>query len=73
MTASFSAALMGSPPVILFAPSGAIGAMVVAAMFSVMVSTADILGWRSEGEFEAAGGLVELRKGEVENAFEEMT
>lgn len=73
MTASFSAALMGSPPVTLFAPSGAIGAMVVAAMLSVMVSTADILGSRSESGLEAAGGLVELRKGEVENAFEEMT
>ena len=40
MTASFSAALMGSPPVTLLAPVGAIGAMLVLAMVSARVSTA---------------------------------
>ena len=54
MTASFSAALMGSPPETLFAPSGATGAIVVAAMFSVILSTADILVLRVRGELEAA-------------------
>lgn len=64
---------MGSPPVTLFAPSGAIGAIEVAAMFSVMLSTADIFVLRSCSELEAACRLWRLRKGEVENAFEEMT
>ena len=73
MTASFSAALMGSPPETLFAPSGATGAMVVAAMFSVIVSTADIFVLRSSSELEAAGRLFGLRKGEVESASKEMT
>ena len=40
MTASFSAALIGSPPVAVLAPSAA---MVVLAMPSVMVSTADMV------------------------------
>ena len=73
MTASFSAALMGSPPETLFVPSGAIGAMEVAAMFSVMLSTADMVVLRICIELETAGRLFELRKGEVEDAFEEMT
>jgi MFS superfamily sulfate permease-like transporter len=40
MTASFSAALIGSPPVAVLAPSEA---MVVLAMFSVRESTADMM------------------------------
>ncbi len=65
---------MGSPPETLFAPSGAIGAMVVAARVSVRLSTLDIFVLRSESELEsAANWLCDLRKGEVENAFEEMT
>lgn len=43
MTASFSAALIGSPPAAVLAPSGAVGAMEVLAKFSVMLSTADIV------------------------------
>lgn len=43
MTASFSAALIGSPPVTLLAPVGATGAMWVLAKESATVSTADML------------------------------
>ena len=65
MTASFSAALMGSPPETLFAPSGASGAIEVAAIFSVMLSTADIFVLRDCSELEATGRLfwIEERRG----------
>lgn len=43
MTASFSAALMGCPPVTLLSPVGATGAILVLAKASVTLSTADII------------------------------